>query len=228
MSDEQQLQIGRTSQIYDVHDGQQRLVSLCLLLAALRDNLLVWGEEYDDDAREVSRAIYPVKSRLQPVSRIRLRDKNSYWLNMILSRKDADGAALQKLKFPILKHRKHLQDSDRLIIEGYEYYYQRVQEMGPLQSLERLLENFMSKVYLLICIPANTRIARNIVMGLGKGKNLEPVDEFKGMVCFNSIKEESRQDEILDQWNKLCEQTGRDNVERACVSIRKTLAKKHK
>jgi hypothetical protein len=216
MSDEQQLQIGRTSQIYDVHDGQQRLVSLCLLLAALRDNLLLWGDKYDDDAREVSRAIYPVKSRWQAVNRIYLRDKNSY-LNLILSKKDVDGKIAKKLQFPTPRHRKHLPPSDRLIVEAYEYFCKRIEEMGPRQALEVLLENFMSKVYLLVCIPANTRIARNIVMGMGKGKNLEPVDEFKGMVCFNSIKDESRQDEVLEQWNSLCEQVGRHNVESACV-----------
>jgi hypothetical protein len=216
VSDEQRHQIGRTSQIYDVHDGQQRLVTLCLLLAALRENLLMWGEEYENDAVEVSKAIFPAKSRLQPVSRIELRDKKGQWLKTILV-KNGPGAEAAELKLPKLRQRKQLDPSDRLIVEAYEYLHQRIQEMGPSQALDILLENFMSKVYLLVCIPANTRIARNIVMGLGKGKNLEPVDEFKGMVCFNSIKDESRQDEILNRWNCLCEQVGRQTVESACI-----------
>jgi hypothetical protein len=151
------------------------------------------------------------------VNRIRLRDKHSYWLNLILSKKDVDGKITRRLQFPIPRHRKHLPPSDRLIVEAYDYFCKRIAELGPLHALEVLLENFMSKVYLLVCIPANTRIARNIVMGMGKGKNLEPVDEFKGMVCFNSIKDESRQDEVLDQFNRLCEQVGRHNVESSCV-----------
>jgi hypothetical protein len=251
MDEDYRLRIGRTSQIYDVHDGQQRLVTLCLLLAALRDKLLDWDANpppqkkeqpsqqqspqrfesspsyyYDDDAREVSRAIFPVKSRLDHVTRIQLRDKHGHWLRRILLKRDVDGKALSKIQFPKSRDRKHLVPPERLIIEAYAYCYKRIDELGPTQSLEVLLENFMSKVYLLICIPANTRIARNIVMGLGKGKNMEAVDEFKGMVCFNSIKEEVRQDQVLDEWNRLCEDVGREVVEKACLLIAKMYLRK--
>ena len=49
----------------------------------------------------------------------------------------------------------------------------------------RLLDYVVERVYLLVCIPETSRIARNIVMSQGrKGMDNEPVDDFKGLVCF--------------------------------------------
>jgi hypothetical protein len=186
-------------------------------VAAVRDNLLEWGG-FPDETIEATQAIFPCKSRLDPVCRVQLRDKNSQLLQHILSKRDATtGDACVELVLPKLRSRKNLVESDRLILEAYEYCHGRIQELGATKALD-LFVNLTEKVYLLVCIPANIRIARNLVMGLGKGKNLEPVDEFKGMVCFNSIKEdETLQDETLDKWNVLCEEVGRKNLESACL-----------
>lgn len=197
-----------------VHDGQQRLVSLCLFMAAMRDNLLSWGEDFEQDAKDVSDAIFPQKPRRTPVDRIKLRDKNNELLRHILRNSP-------ELILPNLKSRKNMVESEKLILEAYEYFLQRIGELGPDKAID-LQTNAMEKVYLLVCIPANTRIARNIVMGLGKGKNLEPVDEFKGMVCFNSIKDVDKQDDVLEKWNRLCEEVGRKVLENACVMLAQT------
>ena len=216
-----------------------------MFLAALRDKLQSLGEEYELDAEEVSRAIYPIKPRLKSVSRIVLREKNNKILNHILSKTDeTTGKRCKSLNLPPRRgpsqpssktngskaqtkrrrsaspssSRKLMVESDRLILEAYEYFLGRLDELAPDKAL-KMLENFMTRIYVLVCIPSCTRIARSIVMGLGKGKNLEPVDEFKGMVCFNYIREEARQDETLDKWNMLCEDVGRNTVERACILL---------
>jgi Protein of unknown function (DUF1524) len=193
-------------------------VSLSLFLAALRDKLLEWGDMYELDALEVSRAIFPIKPRLKSVGRIALREKNSRLLTHILTKCDDSERPCKTLDLPKSSSRKYVDKSDRLILEAYEYFLSRIDDLGPEKSLD-MLENFMSRVYILICIPSCTRIARNIVMGLGKGKNLEPVDEFKGMVCFNSIRDETVQDETLERWNKLCEELGRKTVESTCLLL---------
>ncbi len=55
----------------------------------------------------------------------------------------------------------------------------------------RLLDYIVERVYLLVCIPETSRIARNIVMSQGrKGMDNEPVDDFKGLVCFRYALEE--------------------------------------
>jgi hypothetical protein len=198
-----------------VHDGQQRLVSLCLFMAAMRDSLLLWGKDFEEDAKDVSDAIFPQKPRRKPVDRIKLREKNNEILRHILRRNSPE------FILPNLKSRKNMGESEKLILEAYEYFLQRIGELGPDKAIE-LLTNAMEKVYLLVCIPSSTRIARNIVMGLGKGKNLEPVDEFKGMVCFNSIKDVDKQDVVLEKWNRLCEEVGRKVLENACVMLAQT------
>jgi hypothetical protein len=190
-------------------------------MAAMRDNLLLWGEDFEEDAKDVSNAIFPVKSRRKSVERIKTREKNSELLSHILTKLNKEGIHSPKLTLPNLKSRKNMVESEKLILEAYEYFLQRIAELGPDKAVE-LLANAMEKVYLLVCIPANTRIARNIVMGLGKGKNLEPVDEFKGMVCFNSIKDEDKQDAVLEKWNRLSEEVGRKVLENACVMLAQT------
>jgi hypothetical protein len=191
-------------------------------VAAIRDNLQEWGD-YSDEATEAAQAISPGRSRLDPICRISLRDNNSQQLQHILSKQDVvSGNACEKLNLPKTNSRRNLAPSDQLIWKAYEYFHKRIQEMGATKTLE-LFENVKSKVYLLVCIPANIRIARNLVMGLGKGKNLEPVDEFKGMVCFNSIKDnETLQDHTMDKWNRLCDEkdgVGRENLEDACIML---------
>ena len=154
-----------------VHDGQQRLVSLSLLLAALRDKLMQLGPEFEEDVREVSRAIYPIKSRYDPVVRIKLRERNGKWLDHLLSRKDENGEFYpndQPMPLPKPRSRKHLTAADNLILEAYEYFYRRIDELTPPEALE-LLENFMAKTYMLICIPSSAQIARNWILRLGKG-----------------------------------------------------------
>ena len=190
ISAEEQLELGGASVLYDVHDGQQRLVALSLLLAALRDNIVVWqhefGDEFWEDALEVSRSIHPSKPRMQDIDRVQVRDRTSSWLHRILSNSVSTTARGDLLNAPLElpAKRNHLSTSERLILEAYDYMYERIEFMGPTKALDTLLDNFMTKVHVILCIPETTRIARNMVMGLGKGKNLEPVDEFKGMVCF--------------------------------------------
>ena len=223
--------IGRTSQLFDVHDGQQRLVTLCILLAALRDNFFLWGKIYKEDALEIANAIYPQKRRLDPVPRIQIRERNKTVLNKILENDGNGDEALRSEQHILIspKSRKQLPKSEQCIVNAYEYLHGRVKELGPEKSIE-LLDDFNSGTFVLVCIPATTRIARSIVMGLGKGKNLEPVDEFKGIVCFNCIADEHRQDEALEKWNELCEEVGRETLENICllsaqIALRKPLRK---
>eukprot|EP00956_Cyclotella_meneghiniana_P039339 scaffold170055_cov36-Cyclotella_meneghiniana.AAC.1 len=63
-------------------------------------------------------------------------------------------------------------------------------------------------------------MARNIVMGQSKGKNTEPVDIFKGLVCFNNINDDKDQDQVLKDWNSLADdEVGRSVLEEACVLV---------
>jgi len=227
--------LGRSSQLFDVHDGQQRLVSICLIFAALRDNFLEWGEEWEEDAMEISQAIYPKKSRLEDVARMQMKERRvESVMHRILSNEwidDHDTNGLDEdsgpksrlfyknyLKHYTVKERKSMPKSELYILEAYEYLIDRVKELKPRRAI-KFLDALKDDTFLLVCIPSSTRMARSIVMGLGKGKNLEPVDEFKGLVCFCSIRDEALQDEVLNKWDALCEDVGRDTLSSACILI---------
>ncbi len=178
--------LGRSSQLFDVHDGQQRLVSICLIFAALRDNFLEWGEEWEEDAMEISQAIYPKKSRLEDVARIQLKERREESvMHRILSNEwihdhdtdsfdndsDHEGRLFYKNypKYYTAKERKSMPKSELYILEAYEYLNDRVKELKPRRAI-KFLDALKDDTFLLVCIPSSTRMARSIVMGLGKGK----------------------------------------------------------
>ena len=220
MSTEELKQMGNP--LYDVHDGQQRLVSLSLLIAAMRDCMLRWareeGQEGDENdsrklpaySKELGRAIYPTQPGLKDAARIQVRGSGGKQLDYILSKKDG------RLDLPKKRERKKLSLSEQLIIEHYEYFVKSISEMGVKATIQ-LWRSIQNRTYVLMCIPASLRIARNLVMGLSKGKNLEPVDEFKGMVCFNRIPDESLQDQTLQEWNELAQTVERKNLQSSCL-----------
>uniref|UniRef100_A0A7S4EKH3 Uncharacterized protein n=1 Tax=Pseudo-nitzschia australis TaxID=44445 RepID=A0A7S4EKH3_9STRA len=99
-----------------------------------------------------------------------------------------------------------------------QLFRKRLEDLSEDQIFD-LNKRFSDDVYIMVCIPSDAIIARNIVMGQGKGKNVEPVDWFKGMVCFNYNEEESVQDATLKSWNELCEDVGRDTLQDACILL---------
>ena len=106
------------------------------------------------------------------------------------------------------------------------------EKLVPLTTRERLrlLDYVVERVHLLVCVPETSRIARNIVMSQGrKGMDNEPVDDFKGLVCFRYTREEEDMYETFDLWDELAADpvtplpgtsvaaVGRDVVAAACV-----------
>ena len=182
---EKKTNLGRSSQLFDVHDGQQRLVSICLIFAALRDNFLEWGEDWEEDAVEIAKAIYPTKPRLDPVARIQLNEGKDSIMHSILSNEgindgyasnddygneNNDGSFHRNYQtYYTPKKRKLLPKSELYILEAYEYLRERVKDLRPKKAI-RFLDALRDQTFLLVCIPSSTRMARSIVMGLGKGK----------------------------------------------------------
>lgn len=235
-----QRKIGKNSGMYDVHDGQQRLVTLSLLLAAIRDELLANYPEHMDSAEEVARMIYPLKPRMDPVCRIELRETSgNKWLHSILSRTHPNGnldlgtdVDFGETIVPEERSwgRLGVPRCDQQILTVYNYFRKRIRDLNEDEILG-LIDHFLEDVYVMLCEASDTIIARNIVMGQGKGKNVEPVDFFKGMVCFNYNEEERVQDATLESWNDLCDDVGRGVLGDACLLLaqryQKTRVKKN-
>ena len=158
---------------YDVHDGQQRLVTLCLLFAALRDAFAKDGD-MDDTASELANMLSPAKVRKADLVRIELNKRDNVILSHILKNEVKE---LEKI---------NLDKLTRANMSIYKNYNQLVVRVGSMEKEERLkfLDYLVENVYMLVCIPESSTIARSLVMAQGKGKDNEPIDDFKGLVCF--------------------------------------------
>ena len=232
---------------YDVYDGQQRLVTLNLLLASLRDSFQLeatttttttttTGNENKNNnnskrsvalkatANEISSMLMPRKVRKEDVRRITLRKRDNVLLEQILMGNNSveeegsfeddddddgeDGATKEtepttttttatklpptntwsklspKQQTQLLLIPNNLSNANTRILHNFIHLSKRLSLLTTRERL-RLLDYIVERVYLLVCIPETSRIARNIVMSQGrKGMDNEPVDDFKGLVCF--------------------------------------------
>jgi len=165
---------------YDVYDGQQRLVTLCLLFAAMRERFkeLSDNENNDETVTELANFLKPPKTRKEEVVRIELNKRDNELLASLLNGQVDSIDYLQKID-----NIRNLSKANQRIVENFDFMSKRFESFSK-DELLRLLDFIVEKVYLLVCIPETASIARNIVVGQGKGKDNEPIDDFKGLVCF--------------------------------------------
>jgi len=251
---------------YDVYDGQQRLVTLNLLLAGLRNsfqseaNELLKVEErnkvngygfsvgggkravaLDATANEISNMLMPTKVRKEDVMRITLRKRDNVLLNQILigdtstpAESPEEEISTQSYTSLTTKQKTQLLSplsiANTRILNNFIHISNRLTTLTTRERL-RLLDYIVERVYLLVCIPETSLIARNIVMSQGrKGMDNEPVDDFKGLVCFRYTLEESDMYDTFDSWDGLAveptsskeegssvKSVGRDIIASACL-----------
>lgn len=161
---------------YDVHDGQQRLVTLCLLFASLRDAFAKDGD-MADTAKELENMLSPPKVRKADIARIELNKRDNEVLSHIL-KNDVEGLEKINLK-KMTRANKSIHDNFKLLSDRVL----AIEKNERVKFLDYLVEN----VYMLVCIPESSTIARSLVMSQGKGKDNEPIDDFKGLVCFRFV-----------------------------------------
>jgi len=217
---------------YDVYDGQQRLVTLNLLLAGLRNSFQSEASSgagggkravaLAATASEISGMLMPTKVRKEDVMRITLRKRDNVLLDKILvgdgnANSDVDGdgqimdgiASLPTKSYPKMTNKgksqllSPLSPANARIFQNFVHLSNRLSMLTTRERL-RLLDYIVERVYLLVCIPETSRIARNIVMSQGrKGMDNEPVDDFKGLICFRYTLEEEDMYRTFDRWDAL-------------------------
>ena len=208
---------------YDVQDGQQRLVTLCLLFAAMRESFR--GSEdvagVVETIEELTSMLNPPKVRKAPVLRIELRKRENEMLQRILAPDLVDDQL--NIPSPETDEWNELSPTNQRILSNYYSLAERVSELSVEERLE-FLDYVIEHVYLLCCVPETATIARNIVMGQGKGMNTEAIDDFKGLVCFRYTSDEKDMYDTFDKWDALAStpdaelgSVGRDTVAAACI-----------
>lgn len=186
---------------YDVFDGQQRLVSLCLIFAALRESFTN-DDDMEDTAMELRNMLSPTKTRKDDILRIELHRRDNKVLSHILKNE------LEELKS--IKDVKSLTRANRRILENYRRFDSRISKMS-LEERVKLLDFMVEDVHLLVCIPETNVIARNLVTAQGKGMDNEPIDDFKGLVCFRYTQDEKNMYQTFDSWDHLASTIDLDN-----------------
>mmetsp|Transcript_23976 Transcript_23976/g.29440 ORF Transcript_23976/g.29440 Transcript_23976/m.29440 type:complete len:764 (-) Transcript_23976:95-2386(-) len=199
---------------YDVYDGQQRLVTLCLLFAALRQSFVQDenNAENDDVVSELHRFLNPSRSRKEDVTRMKLRPRDDQMLNKILMAKDTRDILLVESttqEKDTINVRSSL--ANERVAENYSRLLRRLNDYSNSDRLT-LLDYILEHVHLMACIPESGDIARNLVLGQGKGMNNESIDDFKGLVCFRYTADEDDMYSIFDSWDELASQPVEDGV----------------
>jgi len=99
----------------------------------------------------------------------------------------------------------NLSPANSRIFHNFVHLSKRLATLSTRERL-RLLDYIVERVHLLVCVPETSRIARNIVLnqqGRRKGMDNEPIDDFKGLVCFRYTLEEEDMYRTFDAWDVL-------------------------
>jgi len=220
-----QMIVMKEKECMEVADGQQRLISLCLLLAAMRD------EAPDDEqgrmfAEEVKSRLIYTAYRKAPLPRVRLRRKDDGYFQMLLTathdKEEVNNGIMMNVK------NKQSPTAEQLMMENYRTFRSLIansaNEIGGVEMkqkfMDQLFQFITEQVYVYLTIPESHAVARKLIMGARKGKDFEPIDELKGLVVFNGIQDEATQDVYLEKWVDFIDRSGRREVAgTACVLL---------
>lgn len=125
--------------------------------------------------KELTNMINPPKMRKDDVLRIEMNKRDNEMLRRILLRDNVPVFTKTQMKA--------LSVTNKRILENFYHISSRISTRSSSDRL-KLLDYMIERVFMLVCIPESGSIARNICMAQGKGMNNEPIDDFKGLLCF--------------------------------------------
>lgn len=224
----------RDLKVWEIADGQQRIVTLALLFSALRDHAVSVEGPTEKDSVEGPTEKEPSKSltedidsklffrsrRYHTVPRVRLREKHNGVMQQILEGKN-----------PITTVIKGLPDTaTKNMVQNYLLLRKLIKESSDEnpEFVEDFFNYIQDNVYIYLAIPRDVSLARKLVSGARRGMDAEPIDEFKSIVVFMGIQDESEQDTYLDRWVQLEEEVTRKCLQDATlIMAQASLGQRH-
>lgn len=203
--------------ILDVHDGQQRLVTIVIIYAVMRDLIVFYREICRQRRLVVSDAIKDVyeasMDAIAPKGRrtcraVRVTSDSPFLRELLLEEDGSRGRAAQ-LALPF---------QDNNVFEVYNYIRTELEERigddfkGMETVLGGLCDNMERKVTVFLSKFANEDIARKFVLNSRFGLNIEPVDFTGATVCHNAKDDKKTIATLKWKWQYLCDKVGRDTV----------------
>lgn len=196
---------------YQVIDGQQRLVTVFLLYAAVRDNAVEDGLRQD-----VQERLLPGGYGKKQVMRLTLRKSENDVFKSILSDDELDEELKSLLKTKKKKLSKTISEPALRMLNNYAKLCELLRDKHA-DFIESLYCFLNQNVYLYATIPESKKVARRLCMGARKGKDTEPIDELKGMVIYDGIDSDAKQIDYFERWTELEETVGRGILSDACL-----------
>ncbi|QGT99772.1 hypothetical protein SYNTR_1179 [Candidatus Syntrophocurvum alkaliphilum] len=197
----------------EILDGQQRLTTLTILIAVLRDIL---GEEY---ASELDSMIVQKGSKIRNIEdtfRLRLRNRDSEFFKKHIQIK---GSTLK-----INKSTTFNTDSQKAIIENAIYFNERLNELNET-TIKTLPSVIATLCYIVVVSTPNFDSAFRIFTVLNdRGLDLMTSDIFKAKVIGDIV--ESEQDSYTNKWEDVEVSLGRERFNKLFDHIRMILQKR--
>jgi uncharacterized protein with ParB-like and HNH nuclease domain len=189
---------------FDILDGQQRLATVTILLAVIRDKLNEIGDFDRSKIVQQSIASHTDVRTLKPVPRLTLNLRNKEFFFDYIQRDDSGKRFFEK------STKQKQPTTNKLIVEAYNYFQKEIEKrFEPLQTKEakarflaELSYHISKSLTVIETRVGSTAEAYRLFMPLNsRGLDLSVADLFKSHIIEESPKE--NKDDVITIWSEI-------------------------
>ena len=152
--------------------------------------------DYPEMADEIQKKLRPDKPLKEKVLRVQLRTGDKELFERIIIRTCSKGESDPAACLPASKERQALRASEQHVAENFEAIKRGIDKLDK-EKLNQLYVYLMERCFVMFSELPTPKMARSFVTGQNRGKNVEPIDEFKGRLILGGVTGEAEQDKYL-------------------------------